>query len=92
MEFGGDTVIADLLRDKTAFVVSPEGRGEDSFEGPGRDGGLCVRRPGEEYIAKVEDEGRRFRKGHDAMYEKERGGRERGAPTGKMKGDIVKYL
>jgi hypothetical protein len=51
-----------------------------------------VGRPGEEYIAEVEDEGRRFRKGHDAMYEKRRGGRERGAPTGKMKGEIVKYL
>lgn len=91
MEFGGDTVVTDLLRDVTAFVVSPEGRGEDSLEGSGGDGGLCVRRPGEEDIAKVEDEGRRFRKGHDAMYEK-RGRRERGAPIGKMKGDIAKYL
>ena len=92
MEFDRDTVITVLLRDKTAFVVGPERRSEDSFQGPWGDGGLCVRRPREEDIAEVEDESRRFRKGHDAMYGKGGGRRERGAPTGKMKGNIVKYL
>ena len=92
VEFARDAVITDLLRDKTAFVVGPERRCEDSLEGFGRDGGLCVRRPGEEDITEVEDEGRRIRKGHDAMYEKGGGGRERGAVTGKMKGNMVKYL
>ena len=92
VEFGGYTVITVPLRNETAFVVSPERGGKDSLEGSGGDGGLCVRRPGKENIAEVEDEGRCCRKGHDVMYEKGRGGRERGAPTGKMKGEIAKYL
>ena len=80
MEFGGYTVITVPLRNETAFVVSPQRRGKDGLEGSGGDGGLCVRRPGEEDIAEVEDESRRFRKGHDAMYEKgERGAGKRGA-------------
>ena len=91
MEFAGDTVVTVLLRDKAAFVVGPDGRGEDGLESFGLDGGLGVGRPGEENITEVEDESRRFRKGHDSMYGNELE-TEGGAPTGKTKGNIAKYL
>jgi len=54
-----------MLRDETTFVVGPSGRGEDGLESSGWDGCFRVGRPGEEYIADVEDEGCRFCKRHD---------------------------
>lgn len=91
VEFVRDAVVTVRLRDETALVVGPSGRGEDGLESFGRNGSLGVRRPGEEYIAKVEDEGRRFRQGHDCYIREERGTGERGADW-KNEGKVVKYL
>jgi len=77
-----------MLRDKTALVVSPGGRGEDSLERSGRDGGLCVGRPGEEDIAKVEDEGCRFREGHGYVLEGGVWGWEGREAIGKMRENL----
>jgi len=46
--------------------------------------------PREEDITKVEDEGRRFRKGHDYVLEGGTGGN--GANRGRVRGKIVTYL
>ena len=79
VKFGRDAVIAVRLRDETALVVGPSGRGEDSLEGFRGDGGLGVGRPGEEYVAKVKDESRCFRKGHGCYVRGEKGAGEGGA-------------
>lgn len=74
VEFVRDTVIADLLRDKTALVFEPSGGGEDSLERSGGNRGFGVGRPGEEYVTEVEDEGGRLCERHGYVVGGGRGG------------------